>query len=623
MKAVGIDLGTTNSIVAVIENGSARAVESTSGTAILPSVVRYLENGETVVGAAAKDAAVSDPRNTLASIKRLLGRSKTEVLADGAVGYDLAQDDTVLRVETVAGAVTPLEVSAEILKHLKGMADTALGFSVHRAVITVPAYFDDAQRQATRQAARLAGLEVMRLINEPTAAALAYGLERQSHGSFAIFDLGGGTFDISILELVEGVFEVRSTGGDTHLGGDDFDYIVARSILERGGYTYQSVSLEAQVDARRVAEQIKCDLTEHSQSEYTLNVDGETLSGVLTRQEFLVLVEPILNRLRAPCRQALGDANLRADQLDGVVLVGGSTRSPMVRQFVTDIFGHDPICDIDPDLVVAFGAASQADLLSADSELRLIDGGDVLLLDVTPLSLGLETMGGVVEKVLPRCSQIPASRAQEFTTFKENQTAMDIHVVQGERELVGDCRSLARFQLTGIPPGPAGHAKIRVIFQLDANGLLSVSAKELKSGAEARIDVSPSYGLDDAQVEAMLQASLDFAEEDVHARLFQTAHVESQRVLYAFEVAKSKDGDLLTEQELSVIGEVISDLQTAMDGNDHTVLQDLTETLEKVTAGFAHRRMDRALSDSFKDMDVDELERVVSDEVDSTSTKSE
>jgi molecular chaperone HscA len=623
MKAVGIDLGTTNSIVAVIENGTARAVQTASGSPVLPSVVRYLENGETVVGLAAKDAAVSDPRNTLASIKRLLGRSKAEVLADGAVGYDLAQDDTVLRVETVAGAFTPLEVSSEILKHLKGMADNVLGFGVNRAVITVPAYFDDAQRQATRQAARLAGLEVMRLINEPTAAALAYGLERQSHGCFAIFDLGGGTFDISILELVEGVFEVRSTGGDTHLGGDDFDYTVARYILERGGYAYQNVSLETQVDARRVAEQIKCNLTEHSQAEYTLTVDGDTLTDVLTRQEFLVLVEPILNRLRAPCRQALGDADLRADQLDGVVLVGGSTRSPMVRQFVTDIFGHDPICDIDPDLVVAFGAASQADLLSADSQLRLIDGGDVLLLDVTPLSLGLETMGGVVEKVLPRCSQIPASRAQEFTTFKENQTAMDIHVVQGERELVADCRSLAQFQLTGIPPGPAGHAKIRVVFQLDANGLLSVSAKELKSGAEARVDVSPSYGLDDAQVEAMLQASLDFAEEDVNARLFQTAHVESQRVLHAFEVAKSKDGDLLTEEESSVIGEVISELQTAMDGTEHTVLQDLTETLEKVTAGFAHRRMDRALSDSFKDMDVDDLERVISDESDSTAPKSE
>jgi molecular chaperone HscA len=623
MKAVGIDLGTTNSILAVIENGVARAVEMEPGTSILPSVVRYLESGEVVVGQAAKDAAVSDPSNTLASIKRLLGQSKTEVLADGAVGYQLAQDDTVLRIETAGGAFTPLEVSAEILKRLKVVADTSLGFSTTRAVITVPAYFDDAQRQATRQAARLAGLEVMRLINEPTAAALAYGLERQSHGCFAIFDLGGGTFDISILELVEGVFEVRSTGGDTRLGGDDFDYAVAQGLLERAGFDYQTVDFATQVEARRVAEQVKRTLTEDNQAEYAFKVGDGTISGILTRNEFMVLTDSILNRLRTPCRQALGDADLRADQLDGVVLVGGSTRSPMVRRFVTDIFGHDPICDIDPDLVVAFGAASQADLLSADSELRLLDGGDVLLLDVTPLSLGLETMGGVVEKILPRCSQIPASRAQEFTTFKENQTAMDIHVVQGERELVADCRSLARFQLTGIPPGPAGHARIRVIFQLDANGLLSVSAKELKSGAEARVDVSPSYGLDDAQVEAMLQASLDYAEADVNARLFQTAHVESQRVLHAFDVAKRKDGDLLTEEEHSVIGEVITSLETAMQGSEHTVLQDLTETLEKVTAGFAHRRMDRTLSESFKDMDVDDLERVITDEPTSTVPKPE
>ena len=623
MKAVGIDLGTTNSILAVIENGTARAIETDVGSSILPSVVRYLDNGDVVVGQAAKDAAVSDPANTLSSIKRLLGRTKAEVLADGAVGDALAQDDAVLRVETAGGAFTPLEVSAEILKRLKSLADDSLGFAVRRAVITVPAYFDDAQRQATRQAARLAGLEVMRLINEPTAAALAYGLERQNHGCFAIFDLGGGTFDISILELVEGVFEVRSTGGDTHLGGDDFDYAVAQALLEESGYAYSEVSLASQVDARRVAEGVKRSLTDHSQAEYSLDIDGQTVTGILTRQEFILLIEPILNRLRAPCRQALGGANLRSDQLDGVVLVGGSTRSPMVRHFVTDIFGHEPICDIDPDLVVAFGAASQADLLSAESELRLVDGGDVLLLDVTPLSLGLETMGGVVEKVLPRCSQIPASRAQEFTTFKENQTAMDIHVVQGERELVADCRSLARFQLTGIPAGPAGHARIRVVFQLDANGLLSVSAKELKSGAEAQVDVSPSYGLDDAQVEAMLQASLDFAEADVNARLFQTAHVESQRVLHAFDVAKSKDGDLLTEEETSVIDEVISTLKTAMDGTDHTVLQDLTETLEKVTAGFAHRRMDRALSDSFKDMDVDDLERVITDEPTSNAPKSE
>ncbi|MGB0647485.1 MAG: Fe-S protein assembly chaperone HscA [Bradymonadia bacterium] len=623
MKAVGIDLGTTNSILAVVENGIPRAIDMGTGTPILPSVVRYTDSGEVIVGSEAKSMAIADPANTLSSVKRLLGRSKAEVLEDASVGYTLNQSESVLRVETAGGEFTPLEISSEILKRLKAAADDALGYTINRAVITVPAYFDDAQRQATRQAARLAGLEVMRLINEPTAAALAYGLEKQNHGCYAIFDLGGGTFDISILELVEGVFEVRSTGGDTHLGGDDIDFAIALGLLERAGLTYESITLSDQVKIRETAEAAKRVLTENSQAEYEVEIGEQTLKGILTRNQFMVLVEPILERLRHPCRRALGDAELRADQLDGVVLVGGSTRSPMVRGFVAEIFGHEPICDIDPDLVVAYGAASQADLLSADSELKLIDGGDVLLLDVTPLSLGLETMGGVVEKVLPRCSQIPASRAQEFTTFKENQTAMDIHVVQGERELVSDCRSLARFQLTGIPAGPAGQARIRVMFQLDANGLLSVTARELRSGVEAKVDVSPSYGLDDAQVEAMLQASLDFAEEDVAARLFQTAHVEAQRVLHAFDVADAKDGDLLTAQERDIIGEVTTDLKTAMDGNDHRIVMDLTETLEKVTAGFAHRRMDRALSDTFKDMDVDDLERVVTDESDPSSQQSE
>ena len=418
MKAVGIDLGTTNSIIAVVENGIPRAIDMDTGTPILPSVVRYTESGDVIVGSEAKAMAITDPQNTLSSIKRLLGRSKSEVLKDASVGYTLNQAETVLRVETVGGQFTPLEISSEILKSLKATADSALGYGINRAVITVPAYFDDAQRQATRQAARLAGLEVMRLINEPTAAALAYGLEKKNHGCYAIFDLGGGTFDISVLELVEGVFEVRSTGGDTHLGGDDLDFAIARGLLERAGLTYEAISLSDQVKIREAAEAAKRALSENSQAEYALEVGGTRVEGILTRNQFKALVEPILERLRYPCRRALGDADLRADQLDGVVLVGGSTRSPMIRVFVAEIFGHEPICDIDPDLVVAFGAASQAVLLSADSELKLIDVGDVLLLDVTPLSLGLETIGVVVEKVLPRCSQIPASRAQEFTTFK-------------------------------------------------------------------------------------------------------------------------------------------------------------------------------------------------------------
>ena len=623
MKAVGIDLGTTNSIVAVVENGRARAITFDGGSTLLPSVVRYFPDQDPIVGAAAKALLVQDPTNTLGSTKRLLGRNRSELAADGTVGYELEQEGSVLRIRTSAGAVTPLEVSAEILKRLKAIACSDLGGDVKQAVITVPAYFDDAQRQATRHAARLAGLEVMRLLNEPTAAALAYGLDKQKTGTYAVFDLGGGTFDISILELVDGVFEVQATGGDTQLGGDDFDHAVASGLLARFGHDLNEVEPSVRAHAIQIAESAKRNLTTDIQSEFSLVLNGETHTGLLTRNEFAHIVLPILKRLENPCRQALGDANLRVDQLDGVVLVGGSTRSPVVRNFVADMFGHEPICELDPDLVVALGAASQADLLSAASELRVLDGGDVLLLDVTPLSLGLETMGGVVEKVLPRCSQIPASRAQEFTTYKEGQTAMDIHVVQGERELVEDCRSLARFQLTGIPPGPAGQARVRVIFQLDANGLLSVSATELTSGVKAAVDVAPSYGLDDAQVEAMLQASLDYAEQDVFARMLKTAIVEADRVLHALDVAKSRDGDLLTSDEVIAIDQVVASLREAMGGESHTPIQELTETLEKITAGFAHRRMDRALSEGFKDMDVDELERVVSSDEQTPTDTSE
>ena len=623
MKAVGIDLGTTNSIVAVVESGQARAITFDDGAKLLPSVVRYLPEQSPIVGREAKVEIVADPTNTLSSVKRLLGRSLNDLAVEQTKRYDLVQDGSVLRIQTSGGAVTPLEVSSEILKRLRAIAEDDLGTDVRKAVITVPAYFDDAQRQATRHAARLAGLEVMRLINEPTAAALAYGLDQQQEGKYAVFDLGGGTFDISILDLVDGIFEVQSTGGDTNLGGDDFDYQVAVHLLSRFGYEMDAASPAVSAQALAVAEATKRALTTAIQADFTLTIGDQVHEGCLTRNEFAHLVLPILKRLEQPCRQALGDADLRVDQLDGVVLVGGSTRSPVVRDFVTEMFGHEPICELDPDLVVALGAASQADLLSAESELRVLDGGDVLLLDVTPLSLGLETMGGVVEKVLPRCSQIPASRAQEFTTYKEGQTAMDIHVLQGERELVEDCRSLARFQLTGIPPGPAGQARVRVVFQLDANGLLSVSATELKSGVKAAVDVAPSYGLDDAQVEAMLQASLDYAEQDVFARMLKTAIVEADRVLHALDVAKKRDGDLLTPDEVTTIDQVVSELRDAMEGDSHTPIQDLTETLEKITAGFAHRRMDRALSEGFKDMEVDELERVVSSDEDGTENTSE
>lgn len=607
MKAIGIDLGTTNSLVAVVEDGKARALCDEGGESILPSAVRYETDGAVIVGAPARAQATEYPETTLMSVKRLIGRTQSEAESSGIHDYQLEQDGSVLRIIVGDRKVTPTEVSADILRALKTRAQAAMGTDVSQAVITVPAYFDDTQRQATRNAGRLAGLTVMRLLNEPTAAALAYGLDRHKQGKFAVFDLGGGTFDISILDLVDGIFEVLSTGGDTQLGGDDFDAMVAQWLLERAG-----VSENASPSVRRAAvfaaETAKINLTDSFQTEIRLPLkDRDDHVEQVSRDTYERLVLPILERVIAPCQQALTDAGLRSEHLDGVVLVGGSTRSPFVQRFVSDWFEKTPLCDINPDEVVALGAASQADLLSADSELRLIDGGDVLLLDVTPLSVGLETMGGLAEKVIPRCSQIPASRSQDFTTYQDGQTAMDIHVVQGERELVDDCRSLARFQLIGIPPGPAGQARVRVTFQIDADGILKVSAKDLTSGVEQSVNVEPSHGLTDNQIEDMLQASLDFAEDDVNARFLKTAQVESERALSAMRTALSTDADLLTEDENQVIHAVIADLTAANDGSDHRAIQDLTDLLDRVSSGFAHRRMERALSEGLKDTRINEL----------------
>jgi molecular chaperone HscA len=608
MKAIGIDLGTTNSLVAVVENGRARTLMDDAGDSILPSAVRYEAGGEIVVGKEAREHAALYPERTMLSVKRLIGRTKAEAETSGLHDYTLEQDGSALRI-TVGNdsKVTPIEVSAEILKTLKARASAQLGGEVSKAVITVPAYFDDTQRQATRNAGRLAGLEVMRLVNEPTAAALAYGLDKQRQGRFAVFDLGGGTFDISILDLVEGVFEVLSTGGDTQLGGDDFDAIVATWLLADAGIT-DTASAAQRRAAVITAEAAKRSLTDTFQAELRLSVAEDVEHVVqLSRDEYEGLIRPTLNRVISPCKRALSDAGIRPDQLDGVVLVGGSTRSPFVQRFVADFFEQKPLCDIDPDEVVALGAASQADLLSVDSELRLLDGGDVLLLDVTPLSVGLETMGGLAEKVIPRCSQIPASRSQEFTTYQDGQTAMDIHVVQGERELVADCRSLARFQLVGIPAGPAGQARVRVTFQIDADGILKVGAKDLTSGVEQSVNVEPTHGLTDAEVEEMLQASLDFAEDDVNARFLRTAQVESERALTAINFALDGDSDLLTEDENTVIKAVIADLKEANAGTDHRQIQDLTELLDRVSSGFAHRRMERALAQGLKDTRITDL----------------
>ena len=620
MKAIGIDLGTTNSLVAVVDNGKARALANESGETILPSVVRYEADGGITVGHEARAQATTYPETTLMSVKRLVGRTQEEAESSGIHDYQLEQDGSVLRIVVGDRKVTPTEVSADILSTLKARAQTELGGDVDQAVITVPAYFDDTQRQATRNAGRLAGLTVMRLLNEPTAAALAYGLDRHKQGKFAVFDLGGGTFDISILDLVDGVFEVLSTGGDTQLGGDDFDTAVAQWLLEQSGAA-ENASPSTRRAAVLAAEAAKIRLTDAFQTEIRLPLPGgDDYTELLSRDTYERLVLPTLKRVVDPCKQALADAGLRAEHLDGVVLVGGSTRSPFVQRFVGEWFQCTPLCDINPDEVVALGAASQADLLSVDSELRLIDGGDVLLLDVTPLSVGLETMGGLAEKVIPRCSQIPASRSQEFTTYQDGQTAMDIHVVQGERELVADCRSLARFQLVGIPAGPAGQARVRVTFQIDADGILKVSAKDLTSGVEQSVNVEPSHGLTDSQIEDMLQASLDFAEEDVNARFLKTAQVESERALTAIRAALNSDADLLTEDENQVIHAVIDDLTAANAGTDHRAIQDLTDLLDRVSSGFAHRRMERALSEGLKDTRISELADELN--VDDASTES-
>lgn len=607
MKAIGIDLGTTNSLVAVVEEGRARALADDAGQVLLPSIVSYPVGAEPLVGHVAREAAMTRPLETIVSVKRLMGRTREEAIALGHQAEHVHQDGAALRIDAGGVARSPVEVSADILRALRDRARAALGEEVKKAVITVPAYFDDTQRQATKQAGMLAGLEVMRLLNEPTAAALAYGLDKRREGHFAVFDLGGGTFDISILHLVDGVFEVLATGGDAQLGGDDFDRAIADRALSHAGVTFDTIDAGTRRAVLRAAEDLKIALTDHFENTLAIQVDGVDYQWSVSRDEYEAVISPILQRVSAPCRQALRDARLRADQLDGVVLVGGSTRSPFVQRFVGELFRQQPLGDIDPDEVVALGAASQADLLSIDSELRLIDGGDVLLLDIIPLSLGLETMGGVIEKVLPRCTQIPASRAQEFTTFKEGQTGMDIHVLQGERELVKDCRSLARFRLTGIPPAPAGVARVQVTFQIDADGLLRVSAREVTTGIEQSINVEPSHGLDDAQIEKMLMDSLDYAEEDVAARMLATARVEAERVLMPLRKALAEDADLLTDDEHSTINAALKDLSEAMEGTAHSPIQDLTDILDKVSAGFAQRRMERALNRGLTNTNINEL----------------
>ncbi len=618
-RAVGIDLGTTNSLVAAVQAGQpvclADPQSGDGADVIVPSVVYYAHGGGVVVGADARDRLAPEfPRDTIASVKRFMGRGPGDAEATRRLTpyafAPAAAGDPVVRFAVAGGAraVTPIEVSAEILKVLRARAEAALGGELAGAVITVPAYFDDGQRQATRDAGRLAGLEVLRLINEPTAAALAYGLDKQAEGTFAVFDLGGGTFDISILKLEDGVFEVKSTGGDSALGGDDFDRAIADHLLSALGLP-DDAGGEARL-ARRVldaARALKEALTDRAQAQAQVVLPGGTAPTVsLARAEMEALVRPVLERCAPPVRRALKDAGLDAAALSGVILVGGATRMPLVRRFVEGLFGRAPLADIDPDQVVALGAAVQADILAGEGT-----RDDVLLLDVVPLSLGLETMGGVVEKLVPRNSTIPCGATQTFTTYADKQTGFDLHVVQGEREMVGECRSLARFKLTGIPPMAAGMARLEVTFLVDADGLLRVTAREETTGKETAIQVKPSYGLTDEEVERMLLDSFAHAEDDVKARLLTEQRVEAERIAAAARAAMADSPELLTDGDRAAIGEAMAALDASKAGTDHNAIRAAIERLDAASKEFAARRMNRALDAGLRGRGVAEVEAKV------------
>ena len=587
--AVGIDLGTTNSLAATVKSGEPVVLADEAGRQLLPSVVRYLKDGSVETGWDALAHAESDPRNTVYSAKRLLARGRSELKTLPVLPYEIVDAPGGVAIRTVQGDKSPVEVSAEILKTLAKRAETQLGGELTGAVITVPAYFDDAQRQATKDAARLANLSVLRLLNEPTAAALAYGLDNGAEGVYLVYDLGGGTFDVSLLKLSRGVFEVLGTGGNAALGGDDFDHAVVDWAVSQLG----SVELTAE-DRRQLLDRAKAAkeaLTDTPETVLKLELSSGTHAFTLTRVIFDQLTKSLVDETLEAVANVLRDAKLEKDQIKGVVLVGGSTRMPCVRREVEAYFGFAPLTGIDPDCVVAVGAAMQANKLAGNAA----EGEDWLLLDVTPLSLGIETMGGLVEKIIPRNSPIPVARAQDFTTFRDGQTAMAVHVVQGEREVVDACRSLARFELRGIPPMAAGAARIRVTFQVDADGLLSVSAREMTSGAEASIVVKPSYGLTDEEIVRMLQEGNSSAEADMQARKLREEQVEAKRLLESTASALTQDGDLLSPEEQAEIDRLARAVGSAINGTDADMIHKAVEALSKGTEAFAERRMDRSI----------------------------